>query len=385
MKAWIAAAIGILAILGWGCGISGSGDPSTKTDDELRIEDIEITSLTDTTATLSWKTTLQTASTLFYGAESSLLAFTKGSPLGTRHTVQLRSLSENTEYFYQILATDGFGNNASTDTESFRTDLSPDRNDDTPPVIRNVRVTGITMVGATIAWETDDRTVGLVRSTGTTGSTFETRSTPADDFKRSHAVTVSGLYPSTTYEFAIDATNLADLSSTKSGDPFDTMAEPSLYIHPSNMQYSIGEDIEFEIRIENSVNLAGISVTVIYPDDALQVRQIIPGQFFSRGGHFFGIPDQDLDPITAEASWFINFDDVNGTPVGAQSGSSGTVAIVRAKAIGSLSEGKVLFSLGTGGDGETYDYEDPNNRTRLLDHNRQPMPVSVRNATLDIF
>lgn len=386
MKAWSLIWGWILVVLVAACGISdgGPGGNVPKDDDELSIADVTISALSDTSATLSWKTTVQAVSTLFYGQEASALAYTKASPLGATHEIHLDGLTEDTEYHYQVTAADGFGKQVSTEEATFRTLPAADLDDATPPIIRNVRATGITPRAATITWETDDRAIGEVRF-GTSATNLTRLAPTGSDYRRAQAVVLDELTASTEYFFQVRAVNRAQGASTSAVGTFTTGNDPTLFIYPENVVISAGSTTTFEVRIEDAENVAGLGFHLnIQPPSALEIITIAPGPYASSngGGHVFLPRYPTLTPPAADATWMIEFD--GGVPVGTAAGSEGVVARITCRGRALSESGTITFRLLPldAGEGEEYDENNPENETRLLDHNRQVMPVNVRNATL---
>ncbi|MEZ4651714.1 MAG: fibronectin type III domain-containing protein [Candidatus Eisenbacteria bacterium] len=386
MKAWTAAWGLILVIFLAACGISdgGPGGSVPKTDDELAIDNLTVASLSDTSATLTWDTTVQAVSTLFYGKQATTLAFTKGSPVGTDHVVRLDNLTEDTDYHYQVHAADGFGNTATTQEAVFHTLPAADLNDPTPPVITNVQANGVTAHSATITWDTDDKTIGEVRY-GTTPLGLTDSAPTAASHARTHAVVLSRLEQNTQYYFQVYAQNRALGDALSTTYEFTTESDPTLYVFPENVTITAGSTATFEIKIEDAKNVAGLGfMLTVNPPSAIEILSITGGDFCSpnNGGYIFLPRYPTLSPIAADASWVIRFQ--NGAPVGSYAGSEGTVARITCKGRALTGGGTISFRKIPldAGDGYVFSEYDEENETRLLDHNRQIMPVNVRNATL---
>jgi len=382
MKAWTATLFLGLALILHGCGISGggSGGPSDKTDD-LAIRNVEVVSVTDSSATVGWDTTQDAVSTFFYGENASLLGLTKASALGKTHLAVLEDLQEDTEYHFQIAADDGVGNSVRTDLASLRTELSEDHNDTTAPVISNIQIVGITPTSATIFWDTDDRTTGWIAyGPGLAND----QSTPENEFRRSHNLVLSDLSPNTEYDFQIHVSNRANLSGHSAPGTFETESFPTLTIVPDGSTFNIGQEFTFEIQVEGATNVAGLQMMVNYNAAKVKILDFDAGGFFNEGGHIWLLRNSNYFPIDADFTWEITYDE--GSAVGSEAPRSGTLAVVRAQAIGETSGSNISFQLLplNAADGETYDPNNSENATRLLDHHRNPIPVSVRDATIEI-
>ncbi|MCS7283637.1 MAG: fibronectin type III domain-containing protein [Anaerolineae bacterium] len=89
---------------------------------------------------------------------------------------------------------------------------APGVEDTTPPVIRNVRVVGVTFYRATVAWETDEPATSEVEYGPTTSYSFRlTQGGPVTE----HRVTLIGLRPNTLYHFRACSTSAGGRSCSE--------------------------------------------------------------------------------------------------------------------------------------------------------------------------
>lgn len=95
-------------------------NPSDKT--AAAINAVEIETIQDSFASVSWETTDKTTSQILYGkTDDQLKASPQNSILTDDHTVALTNLEPNTEYTYQIKTIDAAGNTTMTEPDSFVT------------------------------------------------------------------------------------------------------------------------------------------------------------------------------------------------------------------------------------------------------------------------
>ena len=363
------------------CGISGGpsgGD--TKKDEEFAIKGVGVGQLTDSSATLTWTTTDDAVCTAFYGMEAALLPFTKSSPLGGDHNAKLSDLDEGTVYFYQISCTNALGGRASTQTAQFRTEISDDYNDPTAPVISNIAVEGITPNSATVSWSTDDRTTCTVLY-GLDSSYGLAAPEAAGSYTRTHRMVLTGLIDNQDYYFRIHAVNRAELGTFSDEGSFQTAAFPTLYIDPPSIRVGTSAEFEFRVMIKDAKNLAGIEYNVTYPATRIDILSMRAGAYASsaNGGFLFLNKNPVTNfPVIGDVSWKIVYRD--GIAVGAASGSDGVIAVVRARAKNVLDD-EVDLVIDTSVNAQ---HPDSKPRTRLLDHNRNDIPVNVRNGVIVI-
>jgi len=131
----------------------------------------------ETTATITWTTDEAASSTVEYGASDSYGTASSSDSFGTSHSIILTGLSSGTVYHFRVSSSDTSGN-LSTSSDSTFTTSAPAA----PQVISSI-ATSTTATTATIAWMTGG---------GTTGAT-----------SARHSIMLTGLSPSTAYQFNV--------------------------------------------------------------------------------------------------------------------------------------------------------------------------------------
>lgn len=377
--AWLVLCAGALSLNA--CGISGgpSGGDTKKTE-EFAIKDVSVAQITDSSATISWATTQEAVCTASWGLETSLLPYTKSSPLGSTHDAKLENLDEDTTYFYQISCTNSLAGRAATQTAQFRTKLSDDYSDLTAPVISSIAVEGITPTSATITWNTDDRANCTVLF-GLDSSYGQSAPEDASSFTRTHRMVLTGLLDDQEYLFRIHAVNRAQLGTFSDERSFQTAAYPTLYLDPPVIEVGTNAEFEFRLMIENSANLAGLEYNITYPSSRIEILSMRAGAYAtSANGGFLFLNKNPVTnfPVIGDVSWKIVFRE--GIAVGASSGSEGEIAVIRARTR-NVADDEVDLVIDT-----SVNAQDPDSqpKTRLLDHNRNDIPVNVRNGVIVI-
>jgi hypothetical protein len=146
-------------------------------------------------ASITWLTDkpadqqVEYGTTTAYGQSSAL-----GTTLSTSHSVTLSGLSSGTTYQYRVKSRDSAGNLTTSGGSTFTTNAG------TPPVISAVNAVA-TSSSATITWTTDKGATQQV-DYGPTAS-YGQSSTPGTTLTTSHSVVISGLNPSTTYNYRV--------------------------------------------------------------------------------------------------------------------------------------------------------------------------------------
>ena len=208
--------------------VNGSGTSTTSANFTFAttaapapvISAVTVSSITQTSATITW-TTDQASSTQVkygltsaYGTQSTLVS----TPV-TAHTVNLTGLTPGTTYNYAVMSTNSSNNTGTSANFTFATTPAP------PPVITAVTASAITSTGATITWTTDVTASTLVNY-GLTNA-YGSASTLNSTLVTAHSVTLTGLTPSTTYNYAVVSVNGAGTPATSANFTFATIAAPT--------------------------------------------------------------------------------------------------------------------------------------------------------------
>ncbi len=134
----------------------------------------------------------------------------------TTHTVM--GLGAGT-YYFAVTAYDTAGNESGVSNE-----VSKSLTDTTPPVISAITSGTITSVGATITWLTDEASSSQVEYGLTTA--YGASSALDAALLTSHATTLTGLAPSTTYHFRVTSVDAAGNAAVSVDNTFTTSATP---------------------------------------------------------------------------------------------------------------------------------------------------------------
>lgn len=97
----------------------GEGDTTPPT-----ISNVQVTDITETTATITWTTDEPADSTVEYGTTTSYGQSVHDSTLTTSHSITLTGLSSGTTYHFRVKSTDQAGNTAVSDDYTFTTQQS---------------------------------------------------------------------------------------------------------------------------------------------------------------------------------------------------------------------------------------------------------------------
>lgn len=184
----------------------------------LTISSIQVTAITNSSATITWTTNIASDSVVNYGLNSSYGSSESNSTPVTNHAIIIGNLSPATVYHYQVVSTEA-GGASSSSLDRTLTTASGSGNDTTAPNIFNVRVDAIN-TSATVTFTTNEDT-GVKINFGTTTS-YGTTVDQSTLFSTNHNVVLSPLNGNTVYHYQIIATDRSGNSTTTSDFNFRT-------------------------------------------------------------------------------------------------------------------------------------------------------------------
>ncbi len=181
------------------------------------ISQVTAGGITSTSATITWTTNQPFTSQVEYGTSTAygMLSAFSSAPV-TAHSVTLTALTPGTTYNYAALSTNSTGQSTASANFTFMTPVSG------PPAISGATASGITSNSATIAWTTDQPSASQVEFGTTPG--HGSLSAFTAPLVTSHSVTLTGLKPETTYDYAALSTNSAGQVGKSASFTFTTAA-----------------------------------------------------------------------------------------------------------------------------------------------------------------
>jgi hypothetical protein len=129
------------------------------------------------------------------------------------HSLTISGLLDQTEYSLSASGRDQYGNQATSDTQSFTT-----KEDSRPPKIDNIKLeTSISGMGSDskaqiiVSWQTDEPSTSQVEyGLGVGGDTYQLKTTEDSSLATSHTVIISDLDPSRSYHLSPLSKDSAD-------------------------------------------------------------------------------------------------------------------------------------------------------------------------------
>jgi subtilase family serine protease len=182
------------------------------------ISNVMVSSITTTSATITWTTDQASSSLVNYGTTTGYGSSSTLNPtLVTSHTVTLTGLTASTTYDFDVVSANSGAMSSTSPNSSFKTTSTT-----SPPVISSVATTNLTSTSVTVTWTTDQPASSLVNYGTTTG--YGSSSTIDPTLVTAHSVTLTGLTANTTYNFDVVSANAASQSSTSPNSTFSTPA-----------------------------------------------------------------------------------------------------------------------------------------------------------------
>jgi len=207
---------------------SVSAEYSFQTE-SFTISGIAVPVVGVTSATVTWNTsTLATSNveygtTAAYGSSAPVPADTTADAMA--HVVALTGLSDGTTYHCRIRSEDGSGIEVESDDFTFTT-----LTDTSPPDISGVAPSGITIATSTtamITWDTDEPASSQAEygTTSTTHGSYDSTSYLIDAGLTSHAISLGGLSPDTTYYYRVISKDTYDNEAVSTEYSFTTATD----------------------------------------------------------------------------------------------------------------------------------------------------------------
>jgi hypothetical protein len=201
-------AIGYFSILSFTTSGTPSGAPAPV------ISNVAYSSITSSTALITWTTDQASTSQVNYGNASMASTAT----LVTSHSIALTGLTPNTPYSFTVSSANASGVTSTSNSYSFTTAAASG----TAPVVSYVAFWGITSSGVSISWSTDVPSNTSV-AYGTTNALGQV-SPVQTALINSHGVVLTGLQPSTTYYFQAQSVDAGGNTGYSTVYSFTTIA-----------------------------------------------------------------------------------------------------------------------------------------------------------------
>jgi peroxiredoxin/RNA polymerase subunit RPABC4/transcription elongation factor Spt4 len=204
---------------------SSLNPPVTTQAAGVIISDIQFSDITQTGATVTWKTDKKGNSLVIYCLDGGDLCESgKDDAMVTNHSVKLTGLEKGKSYHITVKSRVG---DSADSPEASKDAVSPLRlsevRDMTPPKITEVKITNLVGSSAEITWKTDEPATSQVSyGTSATYGTLQPSSTDTT-LQTFHDVSLYGLAPTTVFHFKVIS---RDADGNEASSPDATFATP---------------------------------------------------------------------------------------------------------------------------------------------------------------
>jgi hypothetical protein len=175
-----------------------------------------ILGVTDTTVTITWETNEVATSGVSY-TDGQAYNLVTDNALVTAHTVTITQLTPNTTYTFTTSSRDAVGNGPTLGAPIRATTAAEP--DITSPNISDIS-TAATLISAEIEWTTDEPANSSVIYSA--AAAVAEHSVSAVALVTAHSLFLQGLYPGTTYHFAVISTDIAGNQASSDWRTFTT-------------------------------------------------------------------------------------------------------------------------------------------------------------------
>jgi hypothetical protein len=301
-----------------------TGSPSAPAPNISNIQ----TTVTSTTATITWTTDEAASSQVNYGVTTTYSSSsTLNSTLSTTHSVTLTNLMPGTTYNFDVMSANINGTSSTSNNSTFQTTGSAPG-----PMISSVAASSITSSTALITWTTDQASTSVVNYGQTVSSAT---------LVTSHSVSLSGLTPNTLYSFTVTSVNAASVSTTSSSYNFTTSTPSANAPVISYLAYwgitSSGITISWSTNVPSNTSVAYgttnalTSVTPVQTaltnSHGVTLSNLLPGKTY-----YFQAQSADVNGNTGSSTIYSFTTLAGGTPiisnpvVTASSGNTATIS-----------------------------------------------------------
>ncbi|MFH0951603.1 MAG: fibronectin type III domain-containing protein [Patescibacteria group bacterium] len=180
---------------------------------------MQASSITSTSATITWQTDILSNSYVRYGLDATYGSEVSNSSMVTDHALILSGLSAGTQYHYQIASTDEAGD-TTTSQNRFFTTAAGTSGDTTAPGVFNISVNAIA-TSAEVSFITNEDAHAIVYY-GPTSSYGSQVTESAGSYTGPHLLTILGLEALHTYHYQIFVEDIAGNSFTSNDFHFTT-------------------------------------------------------------------------------------------------------------------------------------------------------------------
>lgn len=202
------------------------------------ISGLTVSSVTTSSATIAWATSVATTSQVEYGTTTAYGSLTPlNTALVTSHSQSLSGLNAGTLYHYRVRSKLSDGTEAISSDATFTT-AAATQTDTTPPTITGVSASA-TSNSVFITWTTNEASDSQVEYGTSTGYGLVS---PLNATRvTSHSVTITGLNPSTAYNYRVRSKDASGNTAVSANLTFSTFAASASALPTTIGWHSLGD------------------------------------------------------------------------------------------------------------------------------------------------
>lgn len=186
--------------------------------EELEITNVEVSSVTDSTAQLFWETNLPASSTVRFGTDTELTESVAVPQNPKNHSVTLSGLVSGTKYFFQVSSKTADDKTASFFRRSFET--TGTNPSEIEFKVLTLHATNVEIESAVVSFSTNlPATATVFYGTGNPLDLVAEQTEQAT----THEVELSGLHPNSKYALEVEATDLLGRTARSFRSTFSTL------------------------------------------------------------------------------------------------------------------------------------------------------------------
>src|SRR3989339_246266 len=218
----------------------------------INIKNVIVTGITENSATVIWETDKPSTSKVDYGVTANYESTTDtDNTLVLKHSVEISGLLSRQTYHYKARSVDESGNE-----EVYGDYLFTTLADTTPPIITNIRMTGIESSSTSVTWTTDEPATSQV--VYGESESYGNLTVPEANLAINHRVDITGLFGNTRYHFR---TISADENMNK------TISDDNVFTTAVNKNPPIITNVI-------KTNITDTSITIIWATDKPATTQV---------------------------------------------------------------------------------------------------------------
>jgi len=274
-----------------------------------------------TTAVITYKTTLPAKTILNYGFSGGVIASTIADTADYTldHSISLEYLTSDTGYDYSITA---WTEDAQTyDSEILTFNTLPKAQDE--PIITGLTVSNITATSAIVSWFTDEASTSVVL--------YDTTAVYSDSVKETNLVTqhqlqITGLQQQTLYYFQAASDDIEGYRGLSQDSTFTS--GQYIYLNLTDTTTSVNSVIQYPVIIAGAQDLGGLQYQLQFDTTYLTAVDIVEGPFTLDNNHqfFYEYIYNEWEYLENYITWQSIFQ--GGLLVGTQADGGGIVAYI---------------------------------------------------------